>query len=102
MLLNGEPVSFRSPREALDHGIAAIAQEPAIVPQLTVAENVFLGAEPRSGGFLRRRGLRRAYDALAASVGFELRGDASAGTLRTGEQQKVEILRALSRDATTI
>src|SRR5215210_3120708 len=43
ILLDGAPVAFRSPREALDHGIAAVAQEPAIVPQLTVAENVFLG-----------------------------------------------------------
>jgi ribose transport system ATP-binding protein len=102
MLLDGAPASFRSPREALDHGIAAIAQEPSIVPQLTVAENVFLGAEPRSGGFIRRRGLRRAYDALTASAGFDLRGDAAAGKLRTADQQKVEILRALSRDAKTI
>jgi simple sugar transport system ATP-binding protein/ribose transport system ATP-binding protein len=102
LLLDGEPATFRSPREALDRGIAAIAQEPSIVPQLTVAENVFLGTEPRSGGFVRRRSLRRAYAALAASAGFELRGDAPAGKLRTAEQQKVEILRALSRNATTI
>src|ERR687896_191883 len=38
MLLNGAPTSFRSPREALDHGVAAIAQEPSLVPQLTVAD----------------------------------------------------------------
>jgi simple sugar transport system ATP-binding protein/ribose transport system ATP-binding protein len=102
LLLDGDAVSFRSPREALDRGIAAIAQEPSIVPQLTVAENVFLGSEPRASGFIRRRALRRAYAELARSAGFDLRGDASAGRLRTAEQQKVEILRALSRNATTI
>ena len=59
MLLDGAPTSFRSPREALDRGVAAIAQEPSLVPQLTVAENVCLGAEPRSVGFIRRRSCAR-------------------------------------------
>jgi simple sugar transport system ATP-binding protein/ribose transport system ATP-binding protein len=100
--LDGRDVSFRSPREALDHGVAAIAQEPSIVPHLTVAQNVFLGAEPRNAGFIRRRRLDHAYAALAESAGFDLPGGMSAGRLRTSEQQKVEILRALSRDAQLI
>ena len=100
--LDGSDVSFRSPREALDHGVAAIAQEPSIVPHLTVAQNVFLGTEPRNAGFIRRRRLDRAYAALAESAGFDLPGAMSAGRLRTSEQQKVEILRALSRDAQLI
>jgi simple sugar transport system ATP-binding protein/ribose transport system ATP-binding protein len=100
--LDGREVSFRSPREALDHGVAAIAQEPSIVPHLTVAQNVFLGAEPRNAGFIRRRRLDHAYAALAESAGFDLPGGMSAGRLRTSEQQKVEILRALSRDAQLI
>jgi simple sugar transport system ATP-binding protein/ribose transport system ATP-binding protein len=102
VVLDGEPVSFRSPREALEHGVAAIAQEPFVVPQLTVAENVFLGREPRTLGVLRRRRLDRAFAALVASAGFELAGGRPAGGLRTAEQQKVEILRALSRDARLI
>jgi rhamnose transport system ATP-binding protein len=102
MLLDGAPTSFRSPREALDHGVAAIAQEPSLVPQLTVAENVWLGAEPRRFGFVRRRALRKAYADLAARAGFDLPGRARAGALRTAEQQKTEILRALSRDARII
>src|SRR5205085_1875532 len=100
--LDGDPVSFRSPREALDHGVAAIAQEPFVVPQLTVAENVFLGREPRTAGVLRRRRLERAYAKLTATAGFDLPGDMPTGVLRTAEQQKVEILRALSRDAQLI
>jgi rhamnose transport system ATP-binding protein len=102
MLLDGAPTSFRSPREALDHGVAAIAQEPSLVPQLTVAENVYLGAEPRRNGFIRRRALGRAYADLASEAGFDLPGHARAGSLRTAEQQKAEILRALSRDARII
>jgi rhamnose transport system ATP-binding protein len=102
IVLDGEPVSFRSPREALEHKVAAIAQEPFVVPQLTVAQNVFLGVEPASAGVLRGRKLYAGYDELAARAGFELPGHAPAGRLRTGEQQKVEILRALSRDAQLI
>jgi rhamnose transport system ATP-binding protein len=102
MLLDGEPVSFRSPREALEHKVAAIAQEPSIVPQLSVAQNVFLGVEPRSGAVLRGRRLRAAYAELAESAGFDLPGELPAGRLRTAEQQKVEILRAVSRDAQLI
>jgi simple sugar transport system ATP-binding protein/ribose transport system ATP-binding protein len=103
VLLDGEEMSFRSPREALEHGVAAIAQESSIVPHLTVAQNVFLGAEPREAGFIRRRRLDRAYAELADSAGFsDLPGRMPAGRLRTSEQQKVEILRALSRDARLI
>jgi simple sugar transport system ATP-binding protein/ribose transport system ATP-binding protein len=103
LLLDGVPVSFRSPRSALEHGIAAVSQEAAIVPQLTVAENVCLGAEPRRAGFIERRALRRSYAKLAAAAGFELpAADAPAGRLGTAEQQKVEILRALARDARII
>src|SRR5215217_6120677 len=102
VLLEGGPVAFGSPREALERGVAAIAQEPNVVPQLSVAENVLLGAEPRRGGFIRSRRLKRRYAELAQTAGFDLRGDAPAEQLGTAEQQKVEILRALSRDAQLI
>jgi ABC-type sugar transport system ATPase subunit len=102
VLLGGEPVHFHSPHDAIARGIALIAQELILVPALTVAENVFLGTEPRRAGFLRRRALRRRYEELAGSVGFDLPPDAPAGRLRTADQQKVEILRALSRDAELI
>ena len=102
LLLAGEPVRFHSPRDAISRGVILIAQELAIVPSLTVAENVFLGVEPRQAGFQNRRELRRRYTELAASVGFELDGDAPSGSLRTADQQKVEILRALCRNAQLI
>jgi len=102
LLLAGEPVRFRSPRDAISRGVILIAQELATVPSLTVAENVFLGVEPRQAGFQNRRELRRRYTELAASVGFELDGDANVGRLRIADQQKVEILRALCRNAQLI
>jgi len=83
-------------------GIVRIAQELSIVPALTVAENVFLRSEPRRAGFVHRRELRRRYAQLAARAGFDTDGDAIAGTLRTADQQKTEILRALGRDAELI
>ncbi len=101
LLVDGAVVHFHSPRAARSSGIAGIAQELSIIPALSVAENVFLGAEPRRG-LLRRRELRRRYAELAARTGFDLDGDANAGTLRTAAQQKTEILRALNSRARLI
>lgn len=102
ILVDGEEVSFDSPREALDRGIAAIAQELALVPGLSVAENVFLGREPRRFGWVDRRALRARFVELAARTGFDLDPDVMVGSLRTADQQKVEILRALARGASLI
>jgi rhamnose transport system ATP-binding protein len=102
LLLDGEPVRFRSPRDAIARGIVLIAQELSIAPSLSVAQNVFLGTEPRRAGFLRPRELARRYADLAGTAGFELSGEANAGGLRTADQQKVEILRALGRRAELI
>lgn len=102
LLVDGHAVSFTSPREALDRGIATIAQELALVPELTVAENVFLGREPRTLGWINRRRLRKEYQAVAESTGFDLPADTVVGGLRTADQQKVEIMRALARGASLI
>ncbi|MGH8988746.1 MAG: sugar ABC transporter ATP-binding protein [Acidimicrobiales bacterium] len=99
LFLRGKAVRFRSPLDALAHGIASIAQELALVPELTVEQNVFLGTEPRRGGYVRRRELRRRYDALCEVAGFGVPPTTAVGRLRVAEQQKVEILRALARDA---
>ncbi len=102
LVLRGAPVAFRSPREALERGIAVVAQEVALVPQLTVAQNVFLGAEPRRAGFIDRRSLAERFTRLAAEAGFDLDGRAIVGGLSIAEQQQVEILRSLARDADLI
>ena len=102
LIVDGEEQRFTSPREALDRGIATIAQELALVPGLSVAENVFLGREPRTLGWVSRRKLRKAYLELAERTGFTLDPDVLVGALRTADQQKVEILRALARGASLI
>ena len=102
LALRGTPVSFTSPRQALQHGIALVAQELALVPRLSVAENVFLGAEPRRRGVIDRGALASRFRALAADTGFDLPADLPVGRLSVGVQQQVEILRALARDAQLI
>lgn len=100
--LRGATVAFGSPRDALQHGIALVAQEVALVPQLKVAENVFLGAEPRRSGFIDRDGLTQRFQRLTTESGFDLDGHAVVGRLPIAQQQQVEILRALARDADLI
>jgi simple sugar transport system ATP-binding protein/ribose transport system ATP-binding protein len=102
LLLRGDPVAFGSPREALAHGIALVAQELALVPRLTVAQNVFLGVEPRRAGVIDPRALAARFDRLVGSTGFDLPAGALVGGLSLARQQQVEILRALARDAELI
>ncbi len=102
ILLDGEAVQFGSPREALDQGVAFIAQELALAPDMTVMENVYMGVEPRHGSFVDRGAMRSSFDALLASSGFEVPGDARVRSLSIADRQKVEILRALCRGASVI
>jgi ABC-type sugar transport system ATPase subunit len=99
LFVNGQRVTFHSPRDALAAGIATIAQEIALVPARTVEENVLLGLEPSVAGFLRGREQHRRFVELNERTRLGLRGGAVVGELRTAEQQKVEILRAIARDA---
>jgi ABC-type sugar transport system ATPase subunit len=102
LLLDGERVRFHSPRDALAGGIALIAQEIALVPKATVEDNVLLGIEPSAGSFIHRRQQRERFQSLNARTGFGLDGTARVESLRVAEQQKVEILRAIARDARLI
>jgi simple sugar transport system ATP-binding protein/ribose transport system ATP-binding protein len=69
---------------------------------MSVVENVFLGIEPRRYGVVQRRQMRAQYEELVSRWGFELDGNAIVGGLRTADQQKVEILRAVASDARVI
>ena len=82
LVLRGATVSFGSPRRALLNGIALVAQEVALVPRLTVAQNVFLGTEPRRAGFIDRGAMRDRFQRLAADTGFDLQSDTMVGRLR--------------------
>ena len=99
--LGGTPVSFTSPRDAQDRGIAVVYQELLLFPALTVAENIYLGHAPRSawGGLdwaTIRAGSRALLDSLDS---HDLSVDAVVGTLSVANRQRVEIAKALSRDA---
>jgi rhamnose transport system ATP-binding protein len=102
VLVDGTTVRFQSPRDALALGIATIAQEIALVPARSVLENVFLGLESRRLGVVDRRGLRDRYAGLEERTGFGLDPEVKVRTLSIADQQKVEILRALARDASLI
>src|SRR5262249_39919495 len=96
------PVRFPSPRQALGAGIAMIDQELALVPGRSVMDNVFLGAESRRGALLDRRRQRARFKELLDRTGFHLDRRAPAATRRGAQQQKVEILRAIVREADLI
>lgn len=98
VLVDGAPVERWNPGAAQRRGIAMIAQELALVPDLTVAQNVFLGAEAHHLGLLSG-GQNERFEALDAEVGFGLDPRAKVRDLRIADQQKVEILRALARNA---
>ena len=102
LFVDDQPVRYTSPREARIDGIATIAQELSPVPHLTVAENVFLGIEPRRSGLVQRHEMFKQYDQLVSEWGFELGGHNRVGALRTADVQKVEILRAVACDARVI
>ncbi|MEV6986030.1 sugar ABC transporter ATP-binding protein [Sphaerisporangium sp. NPDC051017] len=88
-------------RRAQDAGVVIIAQELSLVPALTVAQNVFLGRERRTLGVLHP-GLERRYQELERVCGFGLPPDVPVDSLPIADQQKVEIMRALARDAKVI
>lgn len=97
--LDGRPIALRSPRDALDRGIATIAQELALVPGLDAVANVLLGVESQSLGFVDRARMRARFEELAEAIGFDVPPDRPVASLPVAQRQQVEILRALSRDA---
>jgi ABC-type sugar transport system ATPase subunit len=99
LVVDGLRVDFRSPRDALRAGITMIAQEPTLVPHRSVLENVFLGIEGGTLGVVDERGMHRRFRALVEESGIELSPRRLARTLRVADQQKVEVLRAIARDA---
>ncbi len=100
---DGAPVDFRDTRDAARAGIAIVLQELSLIPDLSVAENIFLGRQGayRGGWWLDRRGLNRAVAELVTRLDWDLPIDPerNVGELTIAEQQMVEILRALAFNA---
>jgi len=97
ILIEGRPVRFTRPADALAHGVAMIYQELSLAPHLTVAENIFLGREPlrfRALGVVDRREMNERARQLLSDYGFRLDPRARVGRLSAADRQLVEITRA--------
>ena len=98
--IGGREVDIRTPRDALRLGVKVVFQEIALIPEFTVAENIFLGRHPTDRiGSVDWRTLRRDAAALFARLGFAVDPGARARDLPLSTQQMVEIARALAHDA---
>lgn len=97
--INGEPVEIGTPLAAKRLGIAVIYQELSLSPNLTVAENIFLGVEPNSFGIIDRKKMERDATPLLDRLGVTFKPDTLVADLSLAEQQLTEIARAIQADA---
>lgn len=103
MLLDGQCVQFANPREALDRGISIVYQELNLIPYLTVAENIFLGRELQSAtGLIDSKEQNRRCTALLAQLDPTIDPRVEVNSLRVGQQQIVEVAKALNCRARVI
>src|SRR6516162_9181185 len=103
IVIDGKPARFGSPKDAIAAGIGMVHQHFMLVPVFTVAENVTLGVE-RAGplGLLDRRRARRDVQRISNEYGLQVDPDAYVENLPVGVQQRVEIIKALFRDANVL
>jgi len=100
ILIDGKPVQIKGPSDAIARGISMVHQHFMLVPVLSVADNILLGAETMANPiFLDRREAHRRIIELGKRFGFEIDPDVTVGSLSVGWQQRVEILKALYRQA---
>ena len=97
--IDGAPVAFQTPRDAIDHGIATVQQHPELIPDLDGYQNIFLGREGGRPGLFRRidhAALRRRGDALLARFPVDIDLSKPVGSLSAVEREIVAVLQALS------
>ena len=104
VLLDGQEIKFTTPRDAIDHQIAVIHQELSIAPDLTVAENIFLGNEPKKGKLLDRALMNRVSQEILddMGVGDRIKATDIARDLTAAQQQMAEIAKVINRKARVI
>jgi ribose transport system ATP-binding protein len=95
MAIDGSDVHFRSARDALAAGIGMVHQELSVVPDLTVAENVYLGSQPTRGGLVDWRAMLTGARGQLGSLGIEIDPRTRMGSLPLGLQQLIELARVL-------
>ena len=99
IILERQRVTFSSPKDAIERGIGMVHQHFMLIPVMTVAENIVLGIEPSDKGFLDYDAARARVRELARTFGFQIDPDARIEDISVGQQQRVEILKALYRNA---
>ncbi len=99
ILVRGEQVQISGVHEAIDHGIGMVHQHFQLIPVFTVAENIILGNELTNGPFLDLNEARSRIRALEERYGLAVDPDAKVGDLSVGQQQRVELVKALFREA---
>jgi len=97
--VNGKSVSFSSAREAIQAGIGMVHQHFMLIPVMTVAENIVLGVEPHTGLMLDERGAEQRVRELSEQFGLAVDPTALISDITVGQEQRVEILKALYRGA---
>jgi general nucleoside transport system ATP-binding protein len=98
--VNDEPVRIHSPKDAISRGIGMVHQHFMLIPVMTVAENIVLGNEPtKAGNILDYGAARKRVADLSRQFGFAIEPDARVENIGVGQQQRVEILKALYRHA---
>jgi ABC-type uncharacterized transport system ATPase subunit len=103
ILVHGKRVSFSSAKDAIEAGIGMVHQHFMLIPVMTVAENIVLGTEPVRGGILLdERAAARRVQELAKSFNFEIDPDARIDSITVGQQQRIEIMKALYRNASIL
>jgi ABC-type uncharacterized transport system ATPase subunit len=102
ILLDGQPLPVREGFLGLDHGIGMIHQHFMLIGRFTVLENIVLGAEPRRGPFLDVAAARSRIEALMRTYGIAVDLGRRVEDLSVGEEQRVEILKGLLRDAKVV
>ncbi|QBR51576.1 L-arabinose ABC transporter ATP-binding protein AraG [Erwinia sp. QL-Z3] len=100
--LKGQPVNFTHTTDALDAGVAIIYQELHLVPEMSVAENIYLGQLPQRAGFVNRKLLRYEAGEQLKNLGMDIDPDTPLKSLSLGQWQMVEIAKALARNAKVI
>jgi general nucleoside transport system ATP-binding protein len=97
--VGGKPVAFSSAREAIQAGIGMVHQHFMLIPVMTVAENIVLGVEPSKGLLLDERGAEQRVREISQQYGLAVEPTALVSDITVGQEQRVEILKALYRGA---